>query len=295
MHSFYRMTMRLSLRHRTIDFPRRPLVMGIVNVNDDSFCGDGSLDPQKLLECIRQQAAAGADMIDLGAESARTNREAISCDEEIRRLRSVLVHWNHAFDGLMPEDAEQLWPPVLSINTWRAAVIAAVLEDTRVELINDMSGLPDERHAQLCAAAGAALLIMHSVGEPKIPHVSQQWHDVCAEMIQFFAGKITMCEAAGLPLEKIMLDPGIDFAKQRDDNLAVYRELQGLQQFGRPVLVPVSRKTVIGKVLDLKEPPERDAGTIACIATSMRRGAQIFRVHNVTAAWQAVKMLHSIG
>ena len=92
----------------------------------------------------------------------------------------------------------------------------------------------------------------------------------------------------------MILDPGIDFAKQRDDNLTVYRELGRLQGFGRPVLVPASRKTVIGEVLGLPEPRDRDAGTIACIAAAMARGAQIFRVHDVEAAWQAVKVLDGL-
>ncbi|MBC8128534.1 MAG: dihydropteroate synthase, partial [Gloeobacteraceae cyanobacterium ES-bin-144] len=89
-------------------------------------------------------------------------------------------------------------------------------------------------------------------------------------------------------------DPGIDFAKQRDDNLTVYQQLKRLQKFGRPVLVPVSRKTVIGDVLGLENPRDRDAGTIACISASMQRGAQIFRMHDVAAAWQVVKVLHGI-
>ena len=93
----------------------------------------------------------------------------------------------------------------------------------------------------------------------------------------------------------MILDPGIDFANQRDDNLTVYRELERLQRFGRPVLVPVSRKTVIGEVLDQPDPRDRDAGTLACIAASMKRGAQMFRVHHVDAAWQAVKVLDGVG
>ncbi|MCB1131094.1 MAG: dihydropteroate synthase, partial [Verrucomicrobiae bacterium] len=92
----------------------------------------------------------------------------------------------------------------------------------------------------------------------------------------------------------VVLDPGIDFAKQRDDNLQVYRELGRLTRFGRPLLVPVSRKTVIGEVLGIDDPRERDAGTIACIAAAMERGGSIFRVHNVEAAWQSVKTLHAL-
>lgn len=287
--------MHLRLPERKIDFPRRPLVMGIVNVNDDSFSGDGTLDIEAAIKLARDQVLAGADVIDVGAESARTNRAAVPVAEEIRRFLGFFDAWNEVWERANPRDASQVWPPILSANTWRPEVVEAVLQSGKVELVNDMSALPDDRNARLCADHGAALLIMHSVGEPKIPHVHQQWQDVMGAMMDFFEEKIAMACAAGLPVEAIMLDPGIDFAKQRDDNLTVYRELQKLQRFDRPVLVPVSRKTVIGDVLGIADPRERDAGTVACIAASMSRGGQIFRVHDVDAAWQAIKVLHGLN
>jgi len=132
---------------------------------------------------------------------------------------------------------------------------------------------------------------MHSVGQPKVPHTHVKWPDIMAELDAFFAEKMALAENAGVMPEQIILDPGIDFAKQRDDNLTIYRELEKLHRFSRPVLLPVSRKTVIGQVLDLSNPLDRDAGTLACIASGIRRGAQIFRVHNVAAAVQAVKVM----
>lgn len=278
-----------------IEFPRRPWVMGIVNVNDDSFSGDGTLDFDKAIAMARAQVAAGADAIDVGAESARTNRVAVPVAEELRRFQGFLERWDEVWQGLEPRDAAQVWPPVLSANTWRADVVAGVLRLGKVELVNDMGALPDDRNARLCADHGAALLIMHSVGEPKIPHFQQQWGDVMAAMEHFFEEKLQLAQSAGLSAEAVILDPGIDFAKQREDNLTVFRELERLQRFGRPVLVPVSRKTVIGEVLGLPDPASRDAGTIACISTAMNRGAQIFRVHNVEAAWSAVKVLHEMS
>jgi dihydropteroate synthase len=287
--------MRLKLPERVIEFPRRPLVMGIVNVNDDSFSGDGTLDFELAIEQARVQAVAGADLIDVGAESARTNRQAISVAEELRRFAGFLQRWPSALAGLQPRDEEQIWPPILSANTWRPEVVAGVLVAGQVEMINDMGGLPDDRNARSCAAHGAALLIMHSVGEPKVAHFFQQWPDIMAELERFFEAKLQAAVAAGLDLEAILLDPGIDFAKQCADNLQIYRELGRLQKFGRPLLVPVSRKTVIGEVLQLPQPLDRDAGMIACISAAMTRGAQIFRVHHVDAVWQAVKVLHAVG
>lgn len=266
--------------------------MGIVNVNDDSFSGDGTLDPGEAAALALRQIAAGADVIDVGAESARTNRRAISVDEELRRFLGFFACWDEIISGSRPRDDQQLWPPLLSANTWRPELVVELLKAGKAELLNDMGALPDDRNARACAGHGVALLIMHSVGEPKVPHFEQQWEDVMESMHRFFEDKIAMAMAAGLDREQLVLDPGIDFAKQRVDNLRVYRELGRLQAFGCPVLVPVSRKTVIGEVLGIAEPKERDAGTVACIAAAMRRGAQLFRVHDVDAAWQAVKVLH---
>jgi dihydropteroate synthase len=283
------------LRDRDIVFPRRPLVMGIVNVNDDSFCGDGTLDVSEAIALARRQVEAGADAIDVGAESARTNRVAISVEEEIARFRGFLARWEEVWTGAKPRDQVQIWPPILSVNTWRPEVVEVLLEDSQVELVNDMGGMPDDRNARLCARAGVSLLVMHSVGEPKVPHVHQQWGEVMTAMETFFDEKLAICEQAGLARESVMLDPGIDFAKQRDDNLAVYRGLECLQRFGRPILVPVSRKTVIREVLGIQKPADRDAGTIACLAVSLRRQAHVFRVHHVEAAWQAIKVLDAVN
>lgn len=269
--------------------------MGIVNVNDDSFSGDGTTDAAAAIAYAAKQAQLGADMIDIGAESARTNREAISVEEEIRRLRGFLDRWQDAVESIQPVDDGQVWPPVVSINTWRSEVVEAVLEfPLEVELINDMGGLPSSENARLAADAGAALLVMHTVGLPKIPQTGQRWGDIIAELVRFFAEKIKQCREAGLRTEQVVLDPGVDFAKQREDNLILLRELDRLQQFNRPLLLPASRKTVIGDVLGLEEPSDRDPGTMALVAAGVMRGAQIYRVHHVEATWQALRVLWGI-
>lgn len=289
--------MHLQARGRTITFPRRPLVMGIVNVNDDSFCGDGTLDPEAALSLVRQQVADGADIIDAGAESARTNRAAISIADEIARFTAFIAAFQKwcalIADEPPPYDAGQIWPPLLSLNTWRPEVVEAILP-LGGHLLNDIGALPDDRNARLCAKHGAALLIMHSVGEPKQPHTHVGYPDIMAELDRFFREKLALCAAAGLSPESVVLDPGIDFAKQRHDNLTIFRELKSLQKFQCPVLLPVSRKTVIGEALDIPDPLDRDAGTLACIASGMSGGAGIFRVHNVKAAAQTVKVLWAL-
>ncbi|MCP5558164.1 MAG: dihydropteroate synthase [Verrucomicrobiaceae bacterium] len=269
--------------------------MGIVNINDDSFCGDGSLDVQAALTQAEQQLRSGADVIDAGAESARTNREAISEGEEIRRLAPFIEGFYTLVKtiGAAPFDADQVWPPILSINTWRSEVVREVLP-LGGDLINDISALPDHANAGLCAQHGASLLIMHSVGRPKVAHTHVGYDDIWATLDFFFVEKMAMAVAAGLSVDQIILDPGIDFAKQREDNLLIYRHLDRLRRFERPVLLPVSRKTVIGQVLGLADPCDRDAGTVACIAAGLQRGAQLFRVHDVRAAVQTVKSLWPI-
>jgi dihydropteroate synthase len=273
---------------RDIYFPRRPLLMGIVNINDDSFSGDGTLDASEALEKARALIADGADIIDIGAESARTNREAISVEEEVSRLRSFLTGWPEL--QKKTADSEQLSPPLLSINTWRPEVVEQVICE-QIDILNDMSALPDDRNARLCAKHGVTLLIMHSVGEPKVAHTHQQWPDLMGSMTSFFEEKINIAKAGGLPKQQIILDPGLDFAKQKDDNILLLKELHRIIEFGCPVLLPISRKTVIGDVLGIPDPNKRDPGTIALLTHGLMAGAHIFRVHNVRSCWEALKVM----
>ena len=268
--------------------------MGIVNINDDSFSGDGTLDTSEATQLAGQMIADGADIIDVGAESARTNRREITEAEEIDRLLPFIDRWKSVSEGCAPRFEGQLRPPLLSINTWRPAVVEAVLKTGDVGLVNDIGGLAEGKNAELCAEYGAILLIMHTIGLPKIPHTDQQYEDVWHALHQFFTEKIAMARKAGLSEDQILLDPGIDFAKQKKDNLRIYRELERLHEFGLPILLPVSRKTVVGEALDLPEPLDRDAGTIACLARGIRAGARVFRVHNVRAAAEAVRVLSAI-
>ena len=271
--------MRLAARGRIIEFPRRPLVMGIVNLVADSFSGDGIVEIDRAIERAEEMVREGADIIDIGAESARTNRAAISEEEECAQLVRFIERWDSAV--------------LLSINTWRPAVARAALA-IGGHLLNDIGGLPTDENARICAATGAALLIMHSVGEPKVPHTHVGYEDIMARLDAFFLEKIALAEAAGVPRDAIVLDPGIDFAKQRADNLRIYRELDRLAEFDRPILLPISRKSVIGHTLGIQNPADRDAGTIACLVQGMLRGAQIFRVHNVRAAAQAVRIIDAV-
>jgi len=257
--------------------------MGIVNLSADSFSGDGFSELDTALDYARRQVADGADIIDVGAESARTNRGPIPAEDEAARLIGFIEGWKKIADSRRV---------LLSLNTWRPEVARAALSQGG-DILNDISGLTTDENARLCADQGAALVIMHSVGKPKVPHTHIAYDDVMLRISAFFDEKIEAATTAGLPRESLILDPGIDFAKQRDDNLRIYRELAAFHSFERPLLVPVSRKTVIGEVLGLPA-PERDAATVACIVAAQLRGAHIFRVHNVRAAAQAVRMIDAV-
>lgn len=267
--------------------------MGILNINDDSFSGDGRIDTAWALSRAREMIAHGADIIDVGGESARTNRAAITPAEEAARMAPFVDSFADAIAESTPRDSTQLFPPLLSINTWRPGVADAVLA-AGGDILNDMSALPDDANARICAGHGAGLVIMHSVGAPKVPHTHVQYDDVVGAQLAFFREKIAMAKTAGVAEEAIILDPGIDFAKQKDDNLRLYRDLDKIAALGRPVLAPVSRKSVIGRVLEITDPRERDAGTAACIVAAVLRGAAILRVHNIEMAWRTIETIGTV-
>jgi dihydropteroate synthase len=271
--------MKLVARGATWSWPRLPLIMGIVNLCHDSFCHDGIIDVDEAVKLARTLVADGADIIDVGAESARTNRAVMEESEEAGKLCEFIERWQE--------------PVPLSINTWRPAVVSATLSFGGA-ILNDIGGLPDDHNARVCAETGAALLIMHTRGAPKVAHTHVQYDDVIADLDAFFVQKIRVATQAGVAHEALLLDPGIDFAKQTPDNLRILGELAHFQHFGRPILLPISRKTTIGDVLGVIDPRERDAGTVACVVHGMLGGAAIFRVHNVRAAAQAVRMIARI-
>ena len=279
--------MILRIREKTLDFSNRTMVMGIININDDSFSGDGTLDQYKAMQMALEKVDQGADIIDVGAESARTNRGPITINEEIDRLIPFIDAF-HSFNW-----NEERKKPLLSINTWRPEVTKKIVP-LGIDILNDIGALNQSANAEICAKHGSALLIMHSIGLPKEPHLGQKYENIIDEINIFFEKKIQFAESVGLKREQIILDPGIDFAKDREDNLKILNNLNVFQSHGCPILVPVSRKTVIGEVLGIDDPNERDAGTVACSVSSILRGASILRVHNVIAASQTVRMIGNL-
>ena len=279
--------MRLQVRDKIVDFSDRTMVMGIININDDSFSGDGTLNQNKAMGMAMAKVDEGADIIDIGAESARTNRGPISVEEEINRLSPFIKTFHSAkWDKDRPK-------PLLSVNTWRSEVSRKILP-LGVDILNDIGALSQSDNARICSDHGTALLIMHSIGLPKEPHLGQKYENVIEEINFFFEEKINLATSVRLKEEQILLDPGIDFAKDRAENLNILKNLREFHKHERPILVPVSRKTVIGEVLSIDDPCSRDAGTVACSVSSIIRGAAILRVHNVKAASQTVKVIQEL-
>lgn len=244
--------MRLRMRRRVLDLePGRPLVMGILNASPDSFSGNGEL--------------TGADIVDVGGESGRTDRSPVSAAEEIERVVPVV-------ERLVEQGA------LVSVDTWKAEVARAVL-DAGAAMINDVSGLRDAEIAAACGETGAALVIMHTRTQPKVKGFPA-YDDVVDDVVGFLRERMIVAAGHGVGEEQIVLDPGPDFAKTPAQTVAVLRRLDAVAALDRPVLLAVSRKDFVGQVTG-RMPRGRLAGTLAAVGDGVDRGAAILRVHDV--------------
>ncbi len=244
--------MRLRLRDRVLELePGRPLVMGVLNASPDSFSGNGDL--------------LGADIVDVGGESGRTDRSPVSAEEEIAREAPVV-------EELAGQGALE------SVDTWKAEVARAVL-DAGAAMINDVSGLRDPGIAAACGETGASLVIMHTRARPKVKEFPA-YDDVVEDVVAFLRERMIVAADHGVEEEQIVLDPGPDFAKTPAETVAVLRCLDAVAALGRPVLLAVSRKDFVGQVTG-RMPRGRLAGTLAAVGDGVDRGAAILRVHDV--------------
>jgi dihydropteroate synthase len=246
----------------------KPLVMGIVNLGPDSVADDWSL-PTLSDQLARAQGLlqAGADIIDIGVQSGRTDTEVMSEDDELERL-SPLV------GALARKDV------LVSVDTWRPGVVQGAVE-AGASLVNDVSGLADERVADIAARTGAGLVLMHTRAQPKQERFPE-YVKVVEDVRSFLGERSAAAVARGVAPEQIILDPGLDFAKTPVESIEVLRRLAELRALGRPILLAVSRKYFVG-MLTAREPLERLAGTLAAVGHGVNMGARIVRVHDVAA------------
>jgi dihydropteroate synthase len=263
----------------------RPRIMGIVNVTPDSFYPGtgtgGEPDPGAAIALGRAMIAAGADMLDIGAESTRPGAAPVSEEEELRRLEPVVR-------GLAANGA------VLSVDTRHAPVMEAALA-WGARAINDVSALEGEGSLDLIARSGAPVVLMHMRGEPATMQQDPRYALASVDVAEYLAGRIARCEAAGIPRHRIAIDPGIGFGKTIAHNLEILARLTLFQTLGCGVLVGLSRKSTIGRVSGGAPVEQRLPGSLAGALQAARQGVQILRVHDVAETKQAVAVWQAIA
>ena len=256
----------------TLALGERPWLMGILNASPDSFSDAGahpSLDAR--VQRARELIAQGADLIDVGGESAITNRPPVAVDDEIERVVPLVA-------ALVGELGA-----IVSVDTYKPAVAQAAIA-AGAAIVNDVSGLRDPELADVCAHTGAALVLMHTRAAPKQRLQDPRlYDDVVADVAGFLSQRLQLARSRGVRDEQIVLDPGPDFAKTPAQTVAVLRRLGELHALGRPLLLAVSRKDFVG-ALTGAGPRERLGGTLAAIGFGVDAGAHVLRVHDVAQA-----------
>ncbi len=259
----------------TWEWGQRTYIMGIINVTPDSFSGDGLAGrPDSIVALARDMVVAGADMIDVGGESTRPGHVPVTAEEELRRVIPAIEALAPAID--IP----------ISIDTSKALVADAALQ-AGARIVNDIRGFTyDPEVAQVAARAGAPVIIMH---DRKISDTDRLIPDVTRELCR----RIEHALAAGIPWERIIIDPGFGFGKTPRLNLVLLRRMRELTAIGRPILAGTSRKSMIGHVLGT-DPQDRIEGTAATVALAIANGADIVRVHDVAAMARVARMTDAV-
>ncbi len=283
---YTRSSLTLSLRKNFLNFGAKTRIMGAINLTPDSFSGDGLYSvksgnyPELALEKARQMLKDGADIIDLGGESSRPGAKSISVKEELRRVLPVVKKL-----------AKNIKAPI-SIDTTKIEVARAGL-DSGAQLINDISGLRDKRMAKIAAKYKAAVVIMHMLGRPANMQNKIAYKSLIEDIMLWLKNAVDFAEYAGIGPDKIIIDPGIGFAKTAGQNLEIINRLADFKILGKPILIGPCRKSFIGSVLNAS-PQERCIGTVAACVMAAERGANIVRVHDVKQVSQALKMAAAI-
>lgn len=265
------------------DLNQRGKVMGIVNVTPDSFSDGGRyLDHGRAVEHALQLAAEGAEILDIGGESTRPGAAPVEEAEELKRVLPVIR-------ALRPQTQA-----LISIDTMKANVARAALE-AGADIVNDVTGLRgDPDMPAVAAASQAGVVVMHMTGTPRTMQQQPAYEDVVAEVTAFFQQRLRTLEDQGIAPERIVLDPGFGFGKTLEHNLRLLHALPAMTSLGRPLLVGVSRKSMIGQLLGDPDPSARDWPTVALTSYLRELGARVFRVHDVMANVHALRMTEAI-
>ncbi|MCD6407910.1 dihydropteroate synthase [bacterium] len=261
---------------------KRPFIMGILNVTPDSFYDGGRyFNFDKAIERAKEMEKEGADIIDVGGESSRPGSEPVSEEEEIRRVVPVIKTL-----------VDELNIPV-SCDTYKSKVAEKAIE-SGAKIINDISAFRfDEKLFDVVKNSGCGYVLMHMKGTPRDMQKSPYYEDVIGEIHRFFEEKIKFIAENGMEIERVVIDPGIGFGKRVEDNLMILKNLDRFTDFNRPILIGTSRKSFIGKILDV-DTEERMEGTISSNVYSLLKGARIFRVHDVKETKRALMVAEAI-
>jgi len=274
----------LRFHHRSYDLSQRTLIMGAVNVTPDSFSDGGRFfEREKAVEQGLRLAEAKADILDIGGESTRPGAKTLDEEEEARRVIPVIQEWSQRTE--VP----------ISIDTRKARVAERALE-AGAEMVNDVSALRfDERMAALVAERQIPVVLMHMRGKPETMQIDTRYDDLMGNVLEFFRERIAFAESRGIRSDRIILDPGIGFAKslEREHNLILLKNLHRFKVLGKPLLIGTSRKAFIGKILGLP-PQEREEGTMATVAVAILNGANIVRVHEVERMRRVVQVVDAV-
>ena len=259
------------------------LIMGILNITPDSFYENSRTAIEEVVAKAGQMLADGADILDIGGESTRPGSEAVAAEEEQARVLPVIEALRKAY----PE-------AVLSIDTYRASTARLAIE-AGADIINDISAMEaDAEMLDVVCETKAPIVLMHMRGTPKDMQTNCAYKNVVEEVAVYLAERANLLRERGVGADKIILDPGIGFAKNAEQNLKLMRDLSALTSFGYPVLLAASRKSTIGKALGDLPAEERLEGTIATSCQAVYAGANLVRVHDVKENLRAVRMLEAI-
>lgn len=262
------------------------MVMGILNTTPDSFSDGGEFSEiGRALDHALAMEAEGAAIIDVGGESTRPGAEEVAEAEELARVVPVI--------GRLA--ALRQPGTLISVDTSKARVAEAAVA-AGADVINDVTGLRgDERMLEVAAGCGAGLVVMHMKGRPRTMQAAPQYRDVVAEVRAFFEDSLLRCQAAGIAVERLCFDPGIGFGKTLANNLELLRGIRELRVAGRPLLIGVSRKSFIGKLVGGGSLADRSWATVALSAHAREQGVEVHRVHEVRANLEALRMAEAIS
>ena len=283
LSNYQKRDFKLSSKGHTLQLGKRTLIMGVLNVTPDSFYDGGRYgNLRKAVERALEMVEEGADIIDIGGESSRPGANSVEEKEELERVIPVIKKLS-----------SRIRVPV-SIDTYKSGVAKKAI-DAGASIVNDISALRmDEKMAKVIESSGVPVCLMHMQGTPRNMQRNPRYKDVVSEIFAFLRERIDFCEQAGIDIEKTIVDPGIGFGKTVLHNLEILKKLDQFKSLGRPIIIGVSRKSLIGKVLQL-EPEERLEGSLASAIWCMTKGASILRVHDVRETKRAIKMVEAIA